>query len=141
MTKVMATGVFDILHLGHIYFLTEAKKLGDELVVVVARDSTAERLKRKPIMDENIRLKIVSSLKVVDEARLGNKDDIFKTVEEIKPNIIALGYDQKFDEKKIEKECLRRGLKVKVVRIGKYVGGDLSATRKIISKIVSTYGR
>ncbi|MEM3555045.1 MAG: hypothetical protein QXU79_04460, partial [Candidatus Micrarchaeaceae archaeon] len=87
------------------------------------------------------RLKIVSSLKVVDEARLGNKDDIFKTVEEIKPNIIALGYDQKFDEKKIEKECLRRGLKVKVVRIGKYVGGDLSATRKIISKIVSTYGR
>ncbi|MEM3753228.1 MAG: hypothetical protein QW778_01365, partial [Candidatus Micrarchaeaceae archaeon] len=93
------------------------------------------------IMDENIRLKIVSSLKVVDEARLGNKDDIFKTVEEIKPNIIALGYDQKFDEKKIEKECLRRGLKVKVVRIGKYVGGDLSATRKIISKIVSTYGR
>ncbi|MEM3247168.1 MAG: adenylyltransferase/cytidyltransferase family protein [Candidatus Micrarchaeaceae archaeon] len=141
MTKVMATGVFDILHLGHIYFLTEAKKLGDELVVVVARDSTAERLKRKPIMDENTRLKIVSSLKVVDEARLGNKDDIFKTVEEIKPNIIALGYDQKFDEKKIEKECLRRGLKVKVVRIGKYVGGDLSATRKIISKIVSTYGR
>ncbi|MEM3404823.1 MAG: adenylyltransferase/cytidyltransferase family protein [Candidatus Micrarchaeaceae archaeon] len=137
----MATGVFDILHLGHIYFLTEAKKLGDELVVVVARDSTAERLKRKPIMDENTRLKIVSSLKVVDEARLGNKDDIFKTVEEIKPNIIALGYDQKFDEKKIEKECLRRGLKVKVVRIGKYVGGDLSATRKIISKIVSTYGR
>ncbi|MEM4098073.1 MAG: adenylyltransferase/cytidyltransferase family protein, partial [Candidatus Micrarchaeaceae archaeon] len=85
MTKVMATGVFDILHLGHIYFLTEAKKLGDELVVVVARDSTAERLKRKPIMDENTRLKIVSSLKVVDEARLGNKDDIFKTVEEIKP--------------------------------------------------------
>ncbi|MEM0094467.1 MAG: adenylyltransferase/cytidyltransferase family protein [Candidatus Micrarchaeaceae archaeon] len=141
MTKVMATGVFDILHLGHIYFLTEAKKLGGELVVVVARDSTAERLKRKPIMDENTRLKIVSSLKVVDEARLGNKDDIFKTVEEIKPNIIALGYDQKFDEKKIEKECLRRGLKVKVVRIGKYVGGDLSATRKIISKIVSTYGR
>ncbi|MEM3855888.1 MAG: adenylyltransferase/cytidyltransferase family protein [Candidatus Micrarchaeaceae archaeon] len=141
MTKVMATGVFDILHLGHIYFLTEAKKLGGELVVVVARDSTAERLKRKPIMDENTRLKIVSSLKVVDEARLGNKDDIFKTVEEIKPNIIALGYDQKFDEKKIEKECLRRGLRVKVVRIGKYVGGDLSATRKIISKIVSTYGR
>ncbi|MEM3177590.1 MAG: adenylyltransferase/cytidyltransferase family protein [Candidatus Micrarchaeaceae archaeon] len=138
---MMATGVFDIINPGHIYFLKEAKKLGDELVVVVARDSTAKKLKHRPLMNEDTRLRIISVLNVVDSARLGDEDDIFKTVEEVKPDIIALGYDQKFDEKKIEKECLKRGLRVKVVRIGKYVGDDLSSTRKIISKIVSTYGR
>ncbi|MEM0086707.1 MAG: adenylyltransferase/cytidyltransferase family protein [Candidatus Micrarchaeaceae archaeon] len=138
---MMATGVFDIINPGHIYFLKEAKKLGDELVVVVARDSTAKKLKHRPLMNEDTRLRIISVLNVVDSARLGDEDDIFKTVEEVKPDIIALGYDQKFDEKKIEKECLKRGLRVKVVRIGKYVGDDLTATRKIISKIVSTYGR
>ncbi|MEM0202150.1 MAG: hypothetical protein QXR73_03150, partial [Candidatus Micrarchaeaceae archaeon] len=100
-----------------------------------------KKLKHRPLMNEDTRLRIISVLNVVDSARLGDEDDIFKTVEEVKPDIIALGYDQKFDEKKIEKECLKRGLRVKVVRIGKYVGDDLTATRKIISKIVSTYGR
>ncbi len=136
MVRVMASGVFDILHPGHVLFLQEAKKLGDELVVVVARDSTAEKFKHKPIMNEEIRRFMVEALKPVDKAVLGHEDDMYKTVEEIKPDIIVLGYDQKFSEKEIEEECKKRGLKVKVVRLKKYGDSDLNGTRKIIYKIV-----
>ncbi len=136
MVRVMASGVFDILHPGHVLFLQEAKKLGDELVVVVARDSTATRFKHKPIMPENVRRFLVEALKPVDRAILGHEDDMYKTVEEIKPDIIVLGYDQKFDEREIEEECRKRGLDVKVVRLKKYGDSDLNGTRKIIYKIV-----
>ncbi len=136
MVRVMASGVFDIIHPGHILFLQEAKKLGDELVVVVARDSTAEKFKHRPIMPENVRRFIVESLKPVDRAVLGHEDDMYRTVEEIKPDIIALGYDQKFDEREIKEECMRRGLNVKVIRLKKYGDSDLNGTRKIIYKIV-----
>ncbi len=139
VVRVMASGVFDILHLGHVYFLEEAKKLGDELIVVVARDSTARKLKHQPIMPEHVRVKMVEALKPVDKAILGHEDDMFKTVEEIKPDIIVLGYDQVFNEKYIEDECRKRGLKVKVVRLGKFTGSDLNGTRKIIGKIISAY--
>ncbi len=136
MVRVMATGVFDILHPGHVLFLQEAKKLGDELVVVVARDSTVERLKHRPIMNEEIRRFMVESLKPVDRAVLGHEDDMYKTVEDVKPDIIVLGYDQKFSEEEIEEECKKRGLKVRVVRLKKYGDSDLNGTRKIIFKIV-----
>ncbi|MEM0078078.1 MAG: adenylyltransferase/cytidyltransferase family protein [Thermoplasmata archaeon] len=139
MVRVMASGVFDILHPGHIFFLEEAKKLGNELVVVVARDSTARKLKHQPIMNEDVRLKMVTALKPVDIAILGHEDDIFKTVEEIRPDIIVLGYDQNFDEKYIEEECKKRGLKVTVIRLPKYTESDLNGTRKIIGKIIAAY--
>ncbi|MEM0165889.1 MAG: adenylyltransferase/cytidyltransferase family protein [Thermoplasmata archaeon] len=139
MVRVMASGVFDILHPGHIFFLEEAKKLGNELVVVVARDSTARKLKHQPIMNEDVRLKMVTALKPVDIAILGHEDDIFKTVEEIKPDIIVLGYDQNFDEKYIEEECKKRGLNVTVIRLPKYTESDLNGTRKIIGKIIAAY--
>lgn len=139
MVRVMASGVFDILHPGHIFFLEEAKKLGDELVVVVARDSTARKLKHQPIMNEEIRLRMVSSLKPVDRAILGHEDDMFKTVEEVRPDIIVLGYDQVFDENLIVEECKRRGMNVRVVRMPKYSDSDLNGTRKIIGKIIAAY--
>ncbi len=140
MVRVMATGVFDILHPGHVIFLKEAKKLGDELVVVVARDSTAAKLKHMPIMREEARRFLVESLKPVDRAILGNEDDMYRTVEEVKPDIIVLGYDQNFREKDIIKECNRRGINVQVVRLEKYGESDLNGTRKIISKIVERKG-
>ena len=136
MVRVMATGVFDILHPGHVLFLREAKKLGDELYVVVARDSTAEKLKHKPIMSEELRRFMVESLKPVDHAVLGYEDDMYRIVKEIRPDIIVLGYDQRFSEEEIEKECEKRGLKVKVVRLSKFGEGDLNGTRKIIYRIV-----
>ncbi|MGC8584650.1 MAG: adenylyltransferase/cytidyltransferase family protein [Thermoplasmata archaeon] len=139
MVKVMASGVFDILHLGHVYYLTEARKLGDELIVVVARDSTARKLKHQPIMNEDIRVRMVESLKPVDRAILGHEDDMYKTVLEIKPDIIAIGYDQNFNENEITENCKRLGLDVRVVRIPQYTDSDLNGTRKIIGKILSAY--
>jgi len=97
---VLAEGTFDLLHYGHIHYLTNAKKAGGEnskLIVIVARDKTVEKLKgRKPIIPEDQRRAIVESLKVVDEAILGYEDmDMGKVIEKIKPDIIALGYDKK----------------------------------------------
>ena len=120
MTRVMASGVFDILHTGHVHYLSEAKKLGDELVVVVATDATARRRKHDPITPEMMRLELVDRLKTVDRAVLGSEGDLFKVVEEIRPVIFAIGYDQTFDEKTLENELRKRGLDVKVVRMSRY---------------------
>jgi FAD synthetase len=140
MVKVMATGTFDLLHMGHIYYLKEAKKLGDKLVVVVARDSTVRKLKHEPITPEEMRLDIIKELKIVDEVVLGHEDDMYATVKEIKPDIIALGYDQVHDEKKIEQELKKRKLTARVVRLPKYSDmEDLDGTRRIIGKIISAY--
>jgi FAD synthetase len=138
MTKVMASGVFDILHPGHLRYLQEAKDLGDELVVVVATDATVRRRKHEPITPDKMRLELISALKMVDEAYLGSDGDMFGVVERIRPDVIAIGYDQDFDEKKIEDILAKRGMKVKVVRLSKH-GGDLNGTRKIIGKIIDWY--
>jgi len=135
MVRVMATGVFDIIHLGHIYYLQEAKKYGDELIVVVANDETVRKRKHEPIMLAEERRKIVESLKPVDRAVIGYADDYLRIVEEIKPDIIALGYDQHFEG--LEEELNKRGIKARIVRCGKYEGSDLNKTRKIIEKIRS----
>ena len=131
----MATGVFDLLHPGHLYFLNEARKLGDELVVVVARDQTARRLKSEPYVPELLRREMVEGLKPVDKAVLGSSTDIYATVVELKPDIIALGYNQIWNEKEIEAECRRRGVPVKVVRLGQDPHDEL-ATRKIVEKVL-----
>ncbi len=138
MVTVMASGVFDLIHLGHVHYLEEAKKLGDELVVVVARDSTARKEKHEPITPEEFRRDLVESLKPVDRAVLGGEGDMFKIVEELKPDIIALGYDQYHDAERIEAELKKRGLDIKVVRLTE-LNGDLDGTRKIIQKIISMW--
>lgn len=135
MVRVMATGVFDLLHPGHLFFLTEARKLGDELVVVVARDQTARRLKREPYVPEQLRREMVEALKPVDRAVLGSTTDIYATVEEHRPEIIALGYNQAWDEKEIETECARRGVTLRVVRLPARPHDDL-ATRRIVERIL-----
>ncbi|MEM2870122.1 MAG: adenylyltransferase/cytidyltransferase family protein [Thermoplasmata archaeon] len=137
---VMATGVFDILHLGHLYYLTEAKKLGDRLVVVVARDETARRLKRQPIVPEHLRLEMVRALKPVDEAVLGDREDFYRVVKEIDPDVIALGHDQAHDPEKIKRELAERGLRAEVVRLP-CLKHDLMATRRIIERILEAFGR
>jgi FAD synthetase len=135
MVRVMATGVFDLLHPGHVFFLNEARKLGDELVVVVARDQTARRLKHDPYIPELMRRTMVEALKPVDRAILGSATDIYSTVTDVRPDIIALGYDQVFDASEVESECHRRGVDVKVVRLGAYPHDDL-ATKKIVERIL-----
>ena len=140
MVKVMATGTFDLLHMGHIYYLKEAKKLGDTLSVVVAKDSTVRKLKHEPVNPEEIRLDLIKEVKVVDEAYLGYEDDMYAIVEEVKPDIIALGYDQIHDENTIKSELKKRKFTAKIVRLSEYkCGSDLDGTRRIIQKIISAY--
>lgn len=135
MVRVMATGVFDLLHPGHLYFLTEARKLGDELVVVVARDQTARRLKGEPYVPELLRREMVEALKPVDRAVLGSTSDIYQTVVDLHPDIIALGYNQVWNEQEVAAECARRGVPVQVARVGAMPHNDL-ATRKIVERIL-----
>jgi len=115
---VLAGGVFDIIHPGHIHTLNSAKALGDVLVVVVATDTTAQKMKkRKPLHEQNQRKDLVSSLSMVDLCIIGQEEDIFKTVELIKPEIIALGYDQIHQEKFITDGCRKLNLDIKVARL------------------------
>jgi len=131
---VMTGGVFDIVHVGHIATLRAARKLGDMLVVVVARDTNVRRMKGKdPVNGESMRLGIVRNLKPVDAAILGNDEDIYKVVERIGPDIIALGYDQNHNEEAIAKELLRRGLRAKVKRLKVQVPG--AKTSNILSHV------
>jgi cytidyltransferase-like protein len=115
---VMTGGAFDILHPGHIETLEQARALGDALIVSVARDSAFERNKnRKPHHNELLRLKLVSAVRAVDAGVLGSETDIFETVLRLKPDIIALGYDQFHNEERILQEVQSRGIDVKMVRL------------------------
>ena len=115
---VLAGGVFDIIHPGHIHTLNSAKTLGDVLVVVVATDKTAEKMKkRSPLHNQEQRQKLVNSLSIVDLCIIGHEGDIFKTVEQVRPEIIALGYDQIHQEKFIIEGCRKLNLPIKVARL------------------------
>ena len=115
---VLAGGVFDIIHPGHIHTLNAAKALGGVLVVAVATDKTAEKMKkRSPLHNQELRRELVSCLSMVDKAIVGHEDDIFQTVKEVKPNIIVLGYDQVHQEKFISDGCKRINLNVEIVRL------------------------
>jgi len=143
---VLASGTFDLLHLGHVKYLEEAKKAGGKnakLVVIVARDKTVEKRKgRKPVMPEDQRKALVESLKVVDEAILGYEDfDIGKVAEKIKPDIIAVGHDQDNIENQVHKALAQKGLNIQVVKIGKFGKPELNSSRKIKKKVTELYKR
>jgi len=114
--RVVATGTFDIIHPGHITFLREAKKLGDELIVIVAREKNV-RHKPKPVVPEEQRRRVVEAIKYVDKAILGDEDDMFRPIMELKPDVIVLGHDQHFDEDWLKEELRKRNLNCEVVRI------------------------
>ncbi|MBP1908991.1 FAD synthetase [Methanolobus bombayensis] len=138
MVRILATGTFDLLHPGHIHYLSEAKKLGDELYVIVARESMI-RHKPKPIITDEQRVKMVNSLKIVDTALLGSESDIFDPIMQIKPDIITLGYDQGFDAVQLEKELHFRGFDCKVVRIDSSLDCSLCGSGKIVKKVLERY--
>ncbi len=132
---VLAGGVFDIIHPGHIHTLKAAKALGDVLVVVVATDATAKKMKkREPLHSQEQRREMVNALSMVDMCVIGQQDDIFKTVEKVHPEIIALGYDQIHQEKTITEGCRKINLNVKVARLQSPVP-EISS-----SKIEKEYG-
>lgn len=135
MTRVLATGTFDILHPGHILYLRKAKELGDELFVIVSRDSMVQH-KSKPILPEQQRLQVVKALEMVDHAELGSERDIFEPLTLIKPDIIALGFDQYFDENKLQEDLEKRHIPSKVIRLPYHDSGTLSSTENIIRAII-----
>lgn len=132
---VLAGGVFDIIHPGHISTLNAAKALGDVLVVVVATDNTAVKMKkRRPIHNQEQRQELVNSLGVVDLCLIGQENDIFKTVNLVRPQIIALGYDQVHQEQFITEGCKKIKLDAKVARLQSPIPESSS------SKIEKEYG-
>lgn len=131
---VMIGGAFEIIHPGHLHTMTDAKKLGDTLVVVVATDKSVSRNKgRDPVTTQEWRVKLVSALKVVDAAIAGGQGSIYDTLEKVRPDVVALGYDQTHNPTDIENEAKRRGLDIKVVRLTTPMP-DVK-TSKIISKL------
>lgn len=128
----MASGVFDLLHPGHIYYLEQSKKLGDELVVLVANDAVVTREKAKPVFDGASRRRMVAALSCVDRAVVPEETEprrYYRTVLGIKPDVITLGYDQTFSEQKLASELTRYGWQGKIVRIGKYPGEEMSSSK------------
>ena len=120
MKTVMAFGSFDHVHEGHRYYLSEAKKLGT-LTVVVARDINIQKFKEfTPKYSETERVEHVKELGIADHVILGHEQDIYEVVEEVKPDIIAMGYDQRPADEVVEKELEKRGLSISIVRIKGY---------------------
>ncbi|RLG08516.1 MAG: FAD synthase [Thaumarchaeota archaeon] len=143
---VLASGAFDLLHYGHVHYLTHAKKAGGEnakLVVVIARDKTIEKFKgHRPVIPEDERRALVESLKVVDEAILGYEDmDMLRIIEEVKPDVIALGYDEDRIERELRRLIAERNLNIKVVRVSKFEGKGMISSSKIKEKIIEDYHR
>ena len=137
--RVVATGTFDLLHPGHIYYLEESKKLGDELWVIVARDMNVKH-KPRPIIPEEQRLAMIASLRPVDHAILGDKTDMFRPIEEIRPAVITIGFNQLFDEEKLRSQLAARNLHPKIVRIEKYADSELCSSRRVVQEIVARRG-
>ncbi|MBN2142890.1 FAD synthase [Candidatus Woesearchaeota archaeon] len=121
LMRVLVFGTFDNFHKGHEFFLAEAKKLGTELHVVIARDETVERIKGKPPRnDHHKRRERVQAFEHVDVAVLGNKGDVYKIIEDIRPDLIVLGYDQNHFTERLEEELKKRGIAAKIVRLGSF---------------------
>ncbi len=139
MVRILATGTFDLLHPGHLLYLSEAKALGDELYVIVARDSTIKH-KPKPIIPEGQRLEMVQSLRIVDKALLGDEQDMFKPLREIKPDIVALGKNQFFRENELEAQLKAHGINAKVVRVQSFKQCELCSSAAIIRRILERNG-
>ncbi len=131
---VFIGGGFEIIHYGHVHTITKAKELGDVLVVAVARDSTIRRRKkREPIVGEEERVRLLSSLREVDAAILGVKGDIYVTLQRVGPDVVALGYDQYHMEDEIQREARKRGMKLRVVRLDSPYPG--LKTSKLLSEL------
>tara|TARA_Y100001970_G_C13556962_1_gene519592 strand:- start:69 stop:461 length:393 start_codon:yes stop_codon:yes gene_type:complete len=99
MKTVMTFGTFDLAHPGHIYYLTEAKKHGDKLITVIARDKT---LTKKIQHNENFRLAQIQKLDIADLVILGSETNKLSVITQYNPDIICLGYDQKVDVDKLK---------------------------------------
>lgn len=140
LTVVFVGGVFDIIHPGHLFTLSAAKKLGDLLIVSIARNKTVKKLKNhNPLNGEELRLKLVNALKVVDIALLGSEKNKFEIVERVKPDVIALGYDQSHDTSKLNNDTKRLGFQIKVIRFNSFIDNNKSSNIIKNSKVIEEF--
>lgn len=142
--RVLAAGKFDILHLGHLAYLEQAKELAGpdgELIVVIARDDTIEQERgAPPVFPQEQRLRIVEALSAVDQAIMGYATlDHTQIVKDIAPDIIALGYDQRTDIEALERTFTEKGLSTKIVRLEKRDADGLCSSTLIRSRIIEFY--
>ncbi len=137
--KVMVAGTFEILHPGHLAYLRYAWSLG-RVVAVIARDSTVKAIKKRDVViPETQRLEVLQSVFYVSKVRLGHTDDMFRVVEEERPDIIVLGPNQPFDEDRIRAELRRRGINAEVIRCREYLDCPLCSTTRIMAEIASRF--
>ncbi len=142
--KVLVCGVFDLLHLGHLHFFKQAKRFGNHLTVLVARDSTVRKAKKQPaFFRERERMELISSLRMVDRVVLGDKKSLYNGVLKAKPDVLVLGYDQLksagkllglssvSSTREIEKRFAKKGLKLRVVRLKKGWMPERFKSRKV----------
>ncbi|ASJ13062.1 adenylyltransferase/cytidyltransferase family protein [Thermococcus thioreducens] len=139
--RVLVGGVFDILHVGHIHFLSQAKALGDELIVIVAHDETVRRQKRRePVNSAEDRAELLRALKMVDEVYIGSPGSIdYELVKRINPDIVAIGPDQRFSCERLKDELREHGIDAEVIRIPYLYKRDRAKTSKIIQRIIETF--
>jgi len=139
VTRVVAQGTFDLLHPGHVHYLRDAAEMGSELHVIIARSANVTH-KAPPVVPDEQRHEMVAALKPVDEAHLGHPEDIFVPIEHIDPDVIALGYDQHHDEKRLGEALADRGIDCEIRRaspLDRDDAGRLLSTGRIIDRILS----
>lgn len=141
MRRVVAQGTFDILHPGHVHYLREAAAMGDCLHVIVARSPNVTH-KPDPVVPAKQRVEMVAALEPVDEARKGHPEDIFVPIEEIEPDVIALGYDQHHDEEAIGEALAARGIDCELRRASAREQRDdeILSSARIVEKVLEERG-
>jgi FAD synthetase len=135
--RVVAQGTFDILHPGHIHYLREAKAMGDELHVILARSANVTH-KAPPILSDEQRREMVAALDPVDKAHLGHLEDFFVPIQRIDPDVIVLGHDQYHDEDDLRGVLEARGLDCEVARASprpSQYDDELLSTGRIIERV------
>ncbi|MFZ2149603.1 MAG: adenylyltransferase/cytidyltransferase family protein [Minisyncoccia bacterium] len=121
--KIMVFGTFDGLHLGHLNFFKQARALAREayLIVSIARDKNVFKIKgTNTRKNEQARADLVRKSKLVDKVILSGRTNHIPHIVKERPDIVALGYDQKAYVKNLKKELKDKGLKVKIARLKPY---------------------
>jgi len=120
MKKVMVFGTFNILHPGHLNFFRQAKKFGDKLYVVLARDCTVKKIKKYSPFNEIERKQKLMKLPMVDEVILGHISDKMNAIKTINPDVICLGYDQKYFINELEAFLEQEEMDLIIIKLKPY---------------------
>jgi len=139
MKKVMVFGTFDVVHCGHIHMFKEAREYGDKLIAVIGRDVNVEKIKGiGPMHNEKERKMFLEQIKLIDEVILGDKIDVYKVIKEKRPDVIALGYDQKVYVDKLADAITEFDLNTKIVKLSAYRPNRFKSTKikKYIERVI-----